>query len=117
MYQWMRRNNRKMLAIFSVFLMIVFILPSQMKNPSLAQSVVKMPDNSIRPYADVPEDLKEACRAAVASGISVMHSAMQATTDVIKISEPIRNQELAKNLQQLRLQLVEFSTAEYLDKV
>src|SRR5947207_9315590 len=32
MYQFMRRNNRKLLAIFAVFLMIVFILPPATKN-------------------------------------------------------------------------------------
>jgi hypothetical protein len=83
---------------------------------ALAQCGVKMPDGSVRPFADVPEDMKQEVRYAMAGGLTVLDSAMLSTADVVKVSGPMRSQELARSLQQIRLQLVEFPTADYLDK-
>src|SRR5437764_316516 len=105
MYKIMQKYNKKLLAIVMVFLMIAFIIPQ-----------VSLPDRTVL-YENVKDgetgdNVREAVREFM-----LINASFDQSLSMIKVSQPLLATRMAKELQEIKLQLVEFDDKNYNDKV
>lgn len=84
---------------------------------SRPQFAVNLPDGRKVPLQDVPDEaMRESVRAAVAD-LAMVRSAFDRAVDVVKISSPIVQHEIALRLQQIKVRVVDFPAKSYEDKI